>query len=297
MKYLRSPLRWFGGKGKLVSKLLKYVPPHVYYLEAYGGGASLLFAKKPSEFEVYNDIDGDLVNLFRVLRDEQKFEKFYRKVCLTPYSREEYNYCRTTYENCEDEIERAYRFFVLVRQSFSGSKDSWSYSVRECCKKMVDAVSRWLSIIDLLPAIHERIMRVQIENLPALECIEKYGSAWNYDESFIYLDPPYLPETRREGGYKYEMTREDHEELIKYLIKNQNRNKFMLSGYDNELYRELENEGWQKISWEVACHAVGKTRYTSLLGEGATFKNNQRRVECIWINYEITKQEKLFFWG
>lgn len=79
---LRSPIIYFGGKGNLVKKLLKFIPRHYTYVEVFGGGASLLFAKEPSKVEVYNDIDGEVVNLFRVLRDKEKFEEFYRKVCL-----------------------------------------------------------------------------------------------------------------------------------------------------------------------------------------------------------------------
>ena len=89
MSKIRSPIRWFGGKGMLVSKLLPCVPQHKYYCEVFGGSAALLFAKQPAEFEVYNDTDSGLVNFFRVLRDPEKFQKFYHKVCLTPYSRYE----------------------------------------------------------------------------------------------------------------------------------------------------------------------------------------------------------------
>lgn len=272
----------------LVTKLLKYVPNHTYYLEAYGGSAALLFSKKPSEFEVYNDIDSGLVNFFRVLRDPEKFEKFYRKVSLTPYSREEFNFCRKTWANVEDEVERAYRFFVVARMSFGGNfAQGWGFSVKTISKNLPSEVSKWLSAIETLPEFHQRIMQVQIENLPAIECIEKYGSAWNYDNSFIYLDPPYLPSTRRKGKYRYEMTYKDHEELVNYLIETRTRNKYMLSGYDNDLYRKLEENGFKKICWDIGCSAVGRTRQLNIWSKNATRKFNQRRIDCIWINYDI----------
>ena len=285
-KKLRSPIVWFGGKGQMVSKLLKYVPQHKYYLEAFGGGGSLLFAKEPSSFEVYNDLDELLVNFFRVLRDEEKFERFYKLAVLTPYSRREFYRFRELIHQTEDEVEKAYMFYYITSASFSGNFTSgFSYSLKAISRNMTKSTSRYLSNIERLPDIHERVMRVIIENLDGLECIEKYGSAWNYEESFIYLDPPYVPETRRSGKYRYEVDRDYHANIVEYLIKNQNRNKFMISGYDNEIYIKLEENGWKKICWEVACHAAGKTRQTGIRGECATFIKNQRRVDCIWINY------------
>ena len=282
-KRLRSPIWWFGGKGNLVSNLLKHVPEHTYYCEVFGGGASLLFAKQPARFEVYNDIDSFLVMFFRVLRDPKKFKKFYKKVCLTPYSRGEYYYCRDTWQNCEDEIERAYRWFITTKMSFSGNfGGSWSHSVKLIRRNMSASVSAYLSIIELLPEIHRRMMMVQIENLDWKGCMEKYND-WEED-GFMYLDPPYYLDTRRGGKYKHEFTEEDHEELVDWLLT-KSKTKVMLSGYDNLLYQKLEQYGWRKICWNVGCHAVGKTRATGLLGDGVTTKKNQRRIECIWINY------------
>lgn len=283
-KKLRSPFSWFGGKGLLVSRLLEYAPRHRVYLEVFGGGANLLFAKEPVELEVYNDIDESLVNFFRVLRDEEKFEKFYRKVCLTPYARAEFDYCKETWDTVEDEVERAYRWYVVAKMSFSGVFGSgWHFAVNTIRRNMPLAVSSWLSTIELLPEIHQRVMRVQIENKDWFDFLETY-SGYDFDEEFVYLDPPYLPETRRNGEYRYEMSREDHEKLIDYLLTHKRR--VMLSGYDNELYQKLEKHGWKKICWEIACRAVGRTRGTGILGDGATLYKNQRRLECIWINYD-----------
>ena len=144
------------------------------------------------------------------------------------------------------------------------------------------SVSSYLSIIELLPEIHQRIMTVQIENLDWKDCVEKYND-WG-SEGFMYLDPPYYPDTRRSGEYEYEMTKEQHEELVEWLLT-KSKTKVMLSGYDNPLYRNLERRGWRKICWGVGCHATGKTRQTGLLGENVTFLKDQRRTECIWLNY------------
>jgi len=286
-KRLRSPIRWFGGKGQLVSKLVKYIPKHTYYCEVFGGGASLLFAKPPARFEVYNDIDSGLVTFFRVLRDPRKFKRFYKKVCLTPYSREEYYYYKDTWESVEDEVERAYRWFIVAGMSFRGIfGTSWSYAVKQIRRNMSGAVSKYLSIIEQLPTIHQRIMTVQIEHLDWKTCVEKYND-WGWD-GWYYLDPPYYPDTRRAGKYKHEFTREQHEDLIEWLLT-QAKVKVMLSGYDNPVYQRLEQAGWKKICWDVDCKAVGRTRATKILGEGASYRMNQRRLECIWINYNYVE--------
>lgn len=120
----------------MVAKLLPLIPPHKIYVEVFGGGASLLFAKEPSPVEVYNDLDSGLVNFFRVLRDPGKFEKFYRKVCFTPYSREEYCFCRDTWGECKDDVERAYRWFVVARMSFSGKFGLRGFLVRNRRQKL-----------------------------------------------------------------------------------------------------------------------------------------------------------------
>ena len=285
---LHSPINWLGSKERIAGKLLGYIPPHRYYLEAYGGAAALLFAKPPSEFEVYNDIDGELVNFFRVLRDKEKFQRFYEKVCLTPYSREEYNYCRGVLYETEDPVERAYRFYVVARQSFGGDfAHSWGFNVKTIRRGMPCVVSKWLSGIEMLPEIHKRVMTVLIENLPALECMEKYGSAWEYNESFIVVDPPYLPSTRKSGKYRFDMSEQEHVELIDYLIRNQKRNRFMVLGFDNDLYERLVENGWQKICWERICLAIARARSKKLQGKGALQDEKYRRKECIWINYEL----------
>jgi len=279
---MKTPLCYYGGKGNLISKLLEYVPFHEYYLEVFGGSAALLFAKESVGAEVYNDIDGDLVNLFRVLRDH--FDEFYRKVALTPYSREEYMFCSQTYKECEDPIERARRFFTAIRQGFNGNPEAgWRYSLKIKKRGLLASVSSWLSALEDLPYAYMRLIHVQIENLHWRECMEKYND-WEW-AGFFYLDPPYLPDTRRETKvYKFEMSRKDHEELVEWLLT-KSKTKVMLSGYDNDLYFELEKAGWKKICFDVSCYAAGKTRYTGILGEGATFKHDQRRQECIWVNY------------
>jgi DNA adenine methylase len=284
---LRSPILWFGGKGNMVEKLLKLIPKHHIYVEVFGGGAQLLFAKLPSPVEVYNDIDSSLTNFFRVLRDPEKFQRFYRLVSLTPYSREEYYFCRDTWEQCDDDVERAYRWFVVARMSFSGYFGaSWGFALNASSRGMSERCSSWLGAIKMLPQIHARVMRVQIEHKDFRELIPLYDTP----KTLFYLDPPYIPETRRSGGYQHEMTIDDHKELVNIILKV--KGMVMLSGYRHPIYEPLEQSGWVRYDYETACHAAGRTRATGILGKGAA-KKIQPRVESVWLSPNCQKQPLL----
>jgi DNA adenine methylase len=274
-----QPLIWIGGKYYLTKHLLPLIPEHFSYIEVFGGAAALLFAKKPSKLEVYNDINSDLVNFFRVLRDENKFKEFYKRVCLIPYSREEFYFCRDTYTDSSlDEIEKAVRFFVAVRQSFSGNISSWSYSRSFSRRGMSMVVSAYLNCIETLPEVHERLMRVQIEHDDFRNILKRYDTR----DTFFYCDPPYVPETRRDDKYyKHEMTLEDHKELVEILLNL--KGKVMLSGYDHEVYRPLEENGWIKKSFDVPCHGSLVTRDEN----NNITTRKERRIECVWLSYNV----------
>ena len=130
-KKLNSPLKRYGGKTKLAPKLLPFIPNHHTYVEAFFGCGALFFAKPVSHLEVINDLDSGIVNFFRVLQDEEKYERLIRLLNLTPYSRKEFELYRDTWRDSPDEVIRAQRFFVKVRMSHSASGKNFSYSVRE----------------------------------------------------------------------------------------------------------------------------------------------------------------------
>jgi len=301
---LRSTIRIFGGKGNLVRWLLKYIPKHRYYLELFGGGASLLFAKPPCEFEVYNDIDGLLVNFFRVIRDSKKFKKFLKMAWLTPVSRNEHISFRDKILKDPDslsDIEKAFYFWYVSRTCFGGNifGGGFGIEIKDVCNNMPKNVSSYISALEMLPFAHRRIMKCVIENLDFRECMERYVDMWSYDNAFVYCDPPYVEDTREDKGLQYihEMSKKDHEDFVDILLRYSNKAKFMVSGYDNEIYKKLEKAGWKKLTKLTACHVVGKTRFTKLKGDGVMLERHPR-VECIWVNYDVcntnVKQLKLF---
>lgn len=283
MRKLRSPVRWFGGKGNMSAQILPLFPRHHIYVEPFGGGASLLFAKEPATVEVYNDLDNGLVNLFRVLRDKDQFAEFHKKVSLTPYAREEFNFCRKTWDQCDDPIERAYRFFIVARMSFSGAfGQSWSSAVTSSHNGMSATTSKYLSCIEGLPDLSARLLQVQIEKSDWRVILERYDTP----ETFFYLDPPYVSDTRRAGGYAHEMTAEDHAELVERLLRLQG--KALLSGYPSEVYAPLVSAGWDHHEIKTSCYATAKTRATGILGKGAATEK-QGRIEALWANYPIQR--------
>ena len=309
---LRSPLVWFGGKGMLARKIVAHFPSHHCYVEPFCGGASCLFAKQPSPVEVINDLDSDIVNFFRVLRDPRMFEEFHRLALLTPYSREEYYRYRAEWRRTSsnsssgngtghgggedphedpddedpgdedrDDVGRAYRWYVVARMSFAGEFGrSWGHSIATSRLGMANAVAQWLSIVDMLPAIAERARSVQVEHKDWLRVVEDYDTP----DTLFYADPPFVRSTRRGGKYRHEMSNTEHRELVEVMLDI--RGGVVLSGYRNPIYRPLEEAGWRCIDLPTACYAVGRTRITGLQGAGSLTEPGSvhKRTETLWIS-------------
>lgn len=291
---MRSPIRWLGGKSKLIKRLLPWFPRHSLYCEPFGGGASVLLAKKRAGREIYNDLDKRLYSLFFVLQDPNLFDQFYCRIQLIPYSREERKAAYliekalpdNTVVDYENIVDAATRAFILTRQSFGGliDKTAWGFVTTTITSGMAQATAQWISTIKRLPEVHERLRTVLVTSEPWQSCVAE--TELLEGPTLIYLDPPYLPETRRDGYYRHEMTREDHEELVKTVL--QSPSMMVLSGYPNDVYRSLEDAGWIRIDFDVKCHVVAKTKATGLKGKGAS--GGQKRVECIWINPAAKEQ-------
>lgn len=275
---LRSPIIWFGGKGLMVSRLLPLVPPHRQYVEVFGGGASMLFAKTPAPVETYNDLDEGLVNFYRVLRDPEMFGRFYHHVTLTPYSRNEYAVSLAALDAASDPIDRAYHWYVVCRFSFGGHfGQSFGTTIDTSTRGMASRCSSWLSILEMLPSLHERMMRVQIESQPFDTILSRYDTPG----TFAYLDPPYILATRSSGGYAHEMSDDDHRRLVARLLDYPA--MVMLSGYRHAIYAPLEAAGWQRQDFHTACMCAGRTRASGLRGAGSALGKHPR-VESVWRN-------------
>ncbi|MBW3624178.1 MAG: DNA adenine methylase [Armatimonadetes bacterium] len=241
MRRRPGPVSWFGGKGLFVDHLLP-LPEHRTYVETWGGGAALLFAKPTSPVEVYNDLNSGLVNFFRVLQAPDKLEQLRFRMELTPYSRELFNEFRKTWMEPEDDVERAYRWFVVSRMSYAGQfGNAWASCKTESKCGMSASVSRYLLAVEGLPEFCKRLRCVQVDRMDFRHILRRY----DHEECLFYCDPPYVHETRSmRGGYDHEMTREDHEEMVDLFLNL--KGMVILSGYNHEVYAPLERSGWMR---------------------------------------------------
>lgn len=258
---------WYGGKYSHLDWLLPLLPECHHYCEPFGGSAAVLLNRPPSPVETYNDMDGEVVNFFRVLRDQK--DRLVEAIGLTPFSREEFYIACQPVPASASALERARRFFVRARQVRTGLAQTASLGRWANCKNtsrsgMSGVVSRWLGSVESLPEIAERLMRVQVENRPALEVIELYDAP----TTLFYCDPPYAHATRGDAkAYGYEMTDVEHRRLAKLLRAVQGR--VAVSGYHGDLYDELF-AGWRVIEATAkACHSV-----------------KSERQEVLWVNYD-----------
>jgi DNA adenine methylase len=259
----RPILRYHGGKWRLAPWIISHFPAHRTYVEPYGGAASVLLRKERAYSEVYNDLDGEIVNLFRVAREHG--EKLRHALTFTPYARDEY---RLSFDVATCPIEQARRTVIrsymgfgsnslcrLVKSGFrSNSNRSYTTPSRD-----------WMNFPPKLDAIIERLRGVVIENKPALEVMLQHDS----ERTLHYCDPTYVHETRTawaghgaRSGYAHEMTNEDHRAMAAVLEGL--RGAVVLSGYECPLYEELFSK-WNMVK-KVA------------LADGA-----RPRVECLWI--------------
>ncbi|MBI4024788.1 MAG: DNA adenine methylase [Verrucomicrobia bacterium] len=265
------PFGWYGGKFSHLDWLLPLLPSCHHYCEPFSGSAAVLLNRQTSPVETYNDLDGEVTSFFRVLRDQK--DALIEAIGLTPFSREEFALaCKL--DPKVTALERARRFYVRARQVRTGLAQTASLGRWANCKNtsragMSGVVSRWLGAVEDLPAIAERLLRVQIENRPAIDAIRLYDSP----QTLFYCDPPYLHETRGDSNaYGYEMTNEQHTELAKVL--NHVQGKVAISNYQCALMDKLyPSPKWQKtLSGPKTNHATKGTR-----------------VEVLWTNYDPTE--------
>ncbi len=258
-------LRYHGGKYRLSSWLYGFFPQHRVYVEPFGGAASVLLRKPRSHGEVYNDLDQDIFNLFQVLRDKERAQRLIELCQLTPYSRDEFE---LAYQVCEEPVERARRTIVRSAMGFgSGAATGHKTGFRsDASRQYANEAACWRRYPPVLRYVHARLQGVNIENRCALTCMTKNDSL----HTLHYVDPPYVPDTRKlnHSGrvYRHEMNMDEHETLLCQLQGLQG--MVVLSGYDSTLYNDVLT-GWQKHTRQARISA----------GRGTGI-----RTECVWLN-------------
>lgn len=257
---MKAPFPYYGGKTRIAADIAALMPEHTHYVEPFAGALSVLFAKPKSLVETVNDINGDIVNFFRVLRDRPT--ELERACVLTPHSRQEHADARDL--EVEDELERARRTFVLLSQGRNASlrKTGWAHfqnpagagSRPQYIQKMVGRFG----------ALAARLLDVTLENRDGVQVIREFG---RFKENLLYVDPPYLASTRTSSGYAAEFSRPDqHAELLEVLAEC--KAAVILSGYPSVLY-EASLKGWFRLDLiggrNVNNHATPETIWSNRL--------------------------------
>jgi DNA adenine methylase len=275
VKLTRPLLRYHGGKWRLAPWIIANMPKHRFYVEPFGGGGSVLLRKPRSYGEVYNDVDGAVVNVFRVVRDPASAKELQRQLELTPFAREEFN---RAYEETTDPIEAARRTLIKSFMGFSADAmfrhlssnsgmrvvaSSWKAptGMRTHVKRTgTTPAADWAKWPAMIHLFTNRLSGVVIENRDATAIMLQHDDA----QALHYVDPPYVHSTRRSRhGYRNELTDEDHRSLA--VVLRNLKGAVLLSAYPSPLYRELY-EGWTLVERDGLAQKSLKT------------------VECLWFN-------------
>lgn len=266
---MKPPIAYYGGKTRIAQKIADLLPSHGHYVEPFAGSLAVLLAKRPSAMETVNDLDQDIVAFWRVLRDRPA--DLERVCALTPHARAEHT---AAYEPAADELEQARRVWVRLTQGRAGTlrTTGWRHYVRPVgATGMPDYLAAYVGRI---ADAAERLAHVSLECRPALDVIARYGQ---HREVLLYVDPPYLAETRTSTNYRHEMPRPDqHLELAEALVDCPA--AVVLSGYDSSLYGDLYRN-WYRHEIRTAT------------GQAHTWS---ARTEVLWSNRPFPATNYLF---
>lgn len=267
---MSNPIKYFGGKTYLAKQIIASMPPHKHYVEPYFGGGAVLFSKSSEGYsEVINDVDGELMNFWKVIQDPENVSVLETVLDMIPFSEEIFRDYNTADTSNMGSISRAAMFFIRYRMSRQGlGKDFATLSRTRTRRGMNEQVSSWLSAIEGLEEAHKRLQRVVILNRDAIDVIKQQDGP----DTFFYLDPPYMHDTRTaKKAYKFEMNYNDHAVLLGVLMGTTG--KFILSGYPSELYNNAATlDGWDRVDIQIDNKASSSSTKPTM-------------TECLWKNY------------
>ena len=268
----------------MLGDLLPLIPYDELFVDVFGGGGSVLLNRRPSPVEVYNDLDGNLVNLFRVMQHPDDAVELERRLRSTLYSKEEFVKAIHIIDGSEepsDKIERAWAMFVNMNQSVVGrvrrTQGNWSRAAISVSGESA-VVAGWKSLVNRLGGVYDRLSGVQVEQRDAIESVEY----WDGSETVLYVDPPYVHDTRVEDEYyAHEMGNDQHESLIEVLLEA--KGYAVVSGYDHPIYNRLDDAGWTRVEIDRLTTMTASQR-----GKGEDWdreiKPRGKRTEVVWLN-------------
>ncbi len=266
---MNAILKYPGAKWRIAGWIIENMPTHHSYIEPFFGSGAVFFNKTPSNIETINDLDGEVVNFFEVVRDMPK--KLAAKIHMTPYARAVYeNVYKELCNYNQSKLDKALKFCIKINMSHGyrcNAKNGWKNDVQG--RERSYAVQVWNKLPEIIVQAAERLKEAQIEQRPAIEVIRRF----NNPKCLIYCDPPYLLSTRRGKQYNVEMSDREHEELLHALLVS--KSKVIISGYESDLYNDtLKN--WRKKTGFSLTQSMRKAK------------------EVIWMNYDCEKQLSIF---
>lgn len=274
MSKINNPImRYHGGKFRLAPWIIGFFPEHSTYVEPFGGAGGVLIQKEKSLSEVYNDLDCDIVNVFRVLQDRYLSIELMHRMLITPFARQEFN---LSFEEVDDPVEKARRTLIRASMGFGSggaTKGRTGFRVDSNSEYSSNALL-WSRYPPIIATFCERLQQVIIENRKAETVIENHD---RFDTLF-YIDPPYMLDTRHEGSktkiYRHEMSDKEHVDLIKKVTEIDG--MVILSGYDTEMYNDVL-KGWTKHQKQVSI---------------AGHRGASTRMESVWLNKACVEKQK-----
>lgn len=248
--YMIGPLSYIGGKRALAKQIIALFPKHTTYAEVFAGGAQVLFHKEPSPVEVLNDLDGEIVNFFRVC--QQHYEELVRFLRFMVVSREWHELLKATDPASLTDIQRAARHLYLLKNSYASLVLKLDYK----CHVVQPPGFNPERVPEIIEEAHARLARVQIECLPYEEVLQHYDRR----ESLFYLDPPYLGRRL----YRYNLERKDFVKMAEILAGL--KGKFVLSLNDVPEVRAIfKGFKLHTVNLHYTAHQIAGRRHSELL--------------------------------
>ena len=272
-----SAFGYYGSKQRISKKILEHLPPHYCWVELFCGSAAITLGKHPAKIEIINDLDQNIINVFRQLRDRP--DELIKALTLTPYAREEYNVATYKMDEATDELERARRFLVRAMMSINGvlgkTRGGFSFTNSYSRGGKEARVNRWSNYPKRLEKVVNRLRGIRVESVDGIKFLQEFS---NRPATLVYIDPPYL--AKRSAGYVVDVEDEEfHIELLEQA--NISKCMILISGYNSEIYNDLltEKNGWTKITVETSTKSTTGSKFD--------------RHEVLWINAAAARAKRM----
>ena len=267
-------IKYFGGKSAHYNKIKHLIPQYTKLVSPFFGAGGIELRLDPiGHIEVFNDIDSNLHNFYAVLQNPSLFNEFIKLVELTPFSEQFFNdskaYFELPFEYFGTNVQRAHLFFIRNRLSLGGDGKKFALTTSRLRRNIGENISSFLNSVDGLYDLHTRLKFAEFRNMDFRDFISKYDA----ENAFLICDPTYMEETRVGGGYEHEMTDQDHIDLLNIL--SDCKSKFLLHGYESDLYKSYEKEnGWRRFEYQMSSSA-------------SFGSEKKKKSEIIWMNYSL----------